>query len=147
MEDYRDKIRSIYNNFDGKNLSLLDNFYDENVVFQDPMVSLVGRIDLKSYYKHSYQNVKNINFQFTDILRDENKYSASWIMKIVVAGLNQGREYTVNGVSVLHFNESGMVIYHRDYLDMGEMIYEHIPLQGFIIKKIKNKLSQFNRVL
>ncbi|HDY7901818.1 TPA: nuclear transport factor 2 family protein, partial [Vibrio vulnificus] len=47
----------------------------------------------------------------------------------------------VKGVSHLKF-EAGKVIYHRDYFDLGEMLYENLPLLGGIIRAIKQRLGQ-----
>jgi hypothetical protein len=33
------------------------------------------------------------------------------------------------------------VYYHRDYYDAGSMLYEHIPLMGYAIRKIKKKVG------
>ncbi len=35
------------------------------------------------------------------------------------------------------------IIYHKDYYDLGEMVYEHVPILGFVIKKIKGKLAKW----
>ncbi|HGP4674712.1 TPA: nuclear transport factor 2 family protein, partial [Vibrio cholerae O1] len=41
----------------------------------------------------------------------------------------------------LHFAE-GKVTYHRDYFDMGEMLYEQLPVLGQVIRAIKRRLGQ-----
>ena len=61
-------------------------------------------------------------------------------MILSAPGLNNGEEVTLEGNSYIKFNENNLVIYHRDYFDMGEFIYEHIPVLGWTLKKIKNKL-------
>jgi len=35
----------------------------------------------------------------------------------------------------------GKVISHRDYFDLGEMLYEHIPLLGGVIKSIVGEIK------
>ena len=54
--------------------------------------------------------------------------------------LNDGKMFEVIGGSEIHFKD-GLVIYHRDYFDMGEFIYERISVIGFIVKKIKDRLK------
>jgi hypothetical protein len=141
MQDYREKIKSTYNRFNGKDLSLLDSFYSPSVEFHDPVVNLKGLDSLKMYYQHAYSKVQSIRFDFSEILKEENKYSASWTMNICVKVLNQGKDYFVKGHSRLNFNESGLVDYHCDYLDLGEMVYERVPVQGFFIRAIKRNLK------
>ena len=54
--------------------------------------------------------------------------------------LNSGEEFTVSGVSEIHF-DGGLVRYHRDYFDMGEFIYERLPVFGRIVRLIKERLE------
>ena len=139
--DQRNKIISIYNQFNGKNLDLLDGFYAADVEFHDPVTSLKGLINLKDYYRHAYAHVKSIQFSFSEIIKDEEKYCSCWQMNIVIPTLNSGKQYTVTGNSRLNFNNDGLVNYHRDYLDLGEMVYEKIPIQGFLLRSLKKKLA------
>ena len=48
---------------------------------------------------------------------------------------------TLDGTTQLKV-EDEKIIYHKDYYDLGEMVYEHIPLLGSIIKMIKRRLAK-----
>ena len=48
-----------------------------------------------------------------------------------------GKDIVVDGATDLMFEEK--IIYHRDYIDMGQMLYEQIPVLGSIIRYIKKK--------
>jgi ketosteroid isomerase-like protein len=141
MDDQRARIQTTFNSFNGKNLSFLDSFYAADVVFTDPVGTVTGLPALKKYYEHAYEQVHSIQFDFREILQDGRDYMAFWVMTIAVRGLNGGRPYQVHGMSRLTFNDSGLVKFHRDYVDLGEMVYEHIPVQGFIVRKIKQALK------
>ena len=140
--DYRKKIESAFNNFTGKNLGSLDSFYSSEVVFIDPVVEVRGLARLKAYYSHAYENVKSIRFEFAETIQEGQKVGASWTMHLAVSRLNGGKEYQVPGFSVFHFNDKGLVVYHRDYVDLGAMVYERLPLQGQIIRGIKALLKR-----
>lgn len=140
MTDQKEHIISTFNNFNGKNLNALNSFYAPDVYFQDPVTTRNGLEDLKKYYAHAYKNVKSIRFDFAPISRDGEQYFAPWVMTLAAKGLNRGEEFTVKGLSHIRFNDKGLVSYHRDYLDLGELIYERLPIQGFIISKIKSLL-------
>lgn len=142
MEDQRARIQTTFNSFNGKNLSFLDSFYAADVIFTDPVGTVKGLPALKDYYKHAYEQVRSIQFDFREILQDGPDFMAFWLMTLSVRGLNGGSPYQVHGMSRLTFNETGLVVFHRDYVDLGEMIYEHIPVQGFIIRKIKQALKE-----
>ena len=105
-------------------------------------MKIKGLTELKKYYVHAYKNVKSIHFDFKDVVDHAPKCAATWEMKMSIKGLNGGRAYVVHGISLFHFNDGGKVIYHRDYLDLGEMLYEKLPLQGFVIRSLKKLLAK-----
>jgi limonene-1,2-epoxide hydrolase len=138
---HNEKIISFFNKFNGKNSEILNEFYSNDVQFQDPITQTDGLDELKKHYTKSYQNIKSIRFDFSEFIATENKYSCTWVMTAAVNGLNSGKEFQVSGVSVLYFNSEGLITYHRDYFDLSEMVYEKIPLIGSIVRGIKNKLK------
>lgn len=144
MGIYSDKILQTFNSFNGRDFSILDTLYAQEVVFEDPVTRVESLAALKKYYGHAYKKVKSIHFDFLQIVEQGTTAVAPWIMTISVQGLNKDQPYKVKGVSILVFNEKGLAISHRDYVDLGEMIYEKLPLQGFVIRKIKQLLAGKN---
>ena len=63
-----------------------------------------------------------------------------WQMHLRHKKINSGNTITVEGHSLLR-RQDNRVIYHRDYFDIGSMIYEHLPVLGWIIRLIKRKAS------
>ena len=55
--------------------------------------------------------------------------------------IKHGQLQQVEGASYLRLGDDQKIQYHRDYYDLGSMIYDHIPLLGRILRWIKNKLS------
>jgi hypothetical protein len=141
MENLKQKIVDNFNQFDGKNLNILNDFYADNVTFADPVTHVKGLKNLKEYYSKVYKNVKSIHFEFGEIINDQQSYAAPWTLHLSAKGLNGGKEYEVQGMSHFKFNNKGLVIYHRDYLDLGEMVYEKLPIQGLIIKSFKKLMG------
>jgi SnoaL-like domain len=139
--DYRPQIVTAYNRFNGKNLDVLDDFYADDISFIDPITSLKSLAELKRYYTHAYANVRSIRFDFDEISRDGQRYFAPWTMTFSAARLNGGKEFSVSGLSHLEFNSAGLVCYHRDYLDLGEMVYSRLPVLGLVIAQVKKLLK------
>ena len=54
--------------------------------------------------------------------------------------LKSGEKIVVSGHSYLVSFED-KVITHRDYFDVGSMLYEHLPLIGYGISWIKKKAT------
>lgn len=139
--DQTKRIIETFNSFDGKNLNQLDEFYAKDIAFCDPVGEVHGIVDLKKYYEHAYGSVKSIRFDFGTIVQDGETYACPWIMTVEVKNLNSGKPYRVHGMSHLKFNENEKVNYHRDYLDVGEMVYERLPVIGFAVRKFKSLLK------
>lgn len=141
IETNKQRIVKAFNDLNLNNLNSLDSFYDENIEFSDPITNIKGINAAKDYYAHVYKNVTQIKFEFKEIHCDGNHYFAKWFMHLQVKGLNSQKPYTVEGISELKFGNNNKVIYHRDYLDIGAMVYERLPVLGKIIQKIKSMLN------
>lgn len=139
-EQALNKIRDAFNKFDKNNMDVLDGFYAKDAVFQDPVVKVEGLDKIKIYYGHVYSNVKSIQFEFSEVFESEKGFALPWTMTLAVKGLNGGRQYSVEGSSIFQFDRKGKVIFHRDYVDLGAMVYERIPIFGKIINQIRKML-------
>ena len=115
-----------------------EEFYAENVVFEDPLGTIGGRKSLIGYYKHMYENLIEIEFKPISEMRNGDEGIFVWQMHLKHKTVGNGENIVVDGVSWFKY-ENGKVVYHRDYFDLGAMIYEKIPVLGSAIKWIKGK--------
>lgn len=138
----KERIIKTFNELRKDNLHILDNFYHQDLEFIDPVHSLKGLDAIKKYYANMYENVTDIRFDFKQLVEEENQIIATWDMTLTASGLNGGEPVIVAGNSHVTFDpETDLVIYHRDYFDMGAFIYEHVPVLGRVIQYIKKKLG------
>jgi ketosteroid isomerase-like protein len=119
---------------------VVDEFYAENIEFSDPVEKITGREGIKKYYTNMYQNVKEIRFNFSEMVSQGDTVVGVWVMTLKTDSLNAGEPFQVEGNSVIRFKD-GKAIYHRDYFDMGAFIYEKIPVLGWMVRKVKSKLQ------
>jgi len=137
------EIESLFNNFNRDTIYLADDFYDPNVVFRDPLVELKGRESLKAYYMEMYQNVTSIRFDFSGGIEKGEEVVIFWTMELRTKGLKGGEPVLLDGASHIKYGgDSGKVIYHRDYFDMGAFVYENVPVLGSIVRYTKKRLSK-----
>ncbi|QOL27024.1 nuclear transport factor 2 family protein [Thalassotalea sp. LPB0316] len=128
----------VYQQLGTDNLALLDSVYHDQVTFKDPMHLVVGLKDLRAYFDSLYTNLISCQFEITEVMHQDNKAALYWRMTYIHKQLNKAQPITVEGHTKL-IAEGDKVIYHRDYVDMGAMVYEYIPLVGRMIKYIKNR--------
>lgn len=132
---------SVYRQLNRENLSLLNDIYHRKVTFIDPIQQIEGITDLSQYFSHLYQNLLFCHFDIDEVLLHNNKAAIYWTMSYQHKKLNANNTVYVEGSSLIKMLDD-KVIYHRDYVDLGAMLYEQIPLVGKVIKAIKTRASQ-----
>lgn len=123
----------------GRDMQIIDSVYGSDVEFIDAAHHVNGLDNLVSYFDNVMANVTHCRFEIHDIFEQDNAAAVSWTMHCAHPKLNGGKVYQVPGMSQLRFDDK--ITYHRDHFDFGAMIYEHIPLLGSIIRKIKGALN------
>ena len=135
-----DKFCDIYQKLNKDNLNELTNIYDKDVIFIDAVHQLQGIDELQIYFNKLYKNISFCQFHIEQVISQQGQASIIWTMTFAHKKLNSGAEIKVNGCSHLKFDKK--IYYHRDYLDMGQMLYEHLPVLGKTVKFIKKRVSQ-----
>lgn len=137
-----EKFLEMYQTLSADNLDTLQSVYREDIRFIDPAHEIIGIDNLTAYLSALYKNIDSINFIFHKPLIAENRGYVSWKMTFCHPRLSRGKPITVDGVTYLEFDDKGMVFYHRDYFDLGAMLYEQIPLLGRLVTSIKRGLGK-----
>ncbi|WDE08368.1 nuclear transport factor 2 family protein [Thalassomonas viridans] len=141
MPLWLDKFITTYQSLDADNLELLAELYHQDIIFRDPMHTITGIDALSAYFEALYQNIFYCHFRITQVLKNGEQAAVYWQMEYAHKRLNKGRKITVEGHSLLMGKED-KVICHRDYLDLGQMVYEHIPVLGRIILWLKARAGR-----
>lgn len=148
------QVMSLYQRFDHSLLASLEQIYHPDVVFQDPLHRVLGLEQLRGYFRQMVEGLDECRFDFNEVIEQplESDYQERiespsrpyqavlfWNMHYQHKKLNNGRPLVLAGNSHLRYQER--VLYHRDYFDVGAMLYEHLPLIGFAIGKVKKRLE------
>lgn len=132
-----EQFKNYFTQLKSKNEVILDQIYSDEVVFTDPIHTINGLENLKSYFEKLNQNLIEGSFKFTDESIIKNKVYLHWEMDLQLK--KPKKRITAMGISVLTLDHK--IIMHRDYFDAGEVFYENIPLLGGIIKFLKKKIA------
>ncbi|WP_105188996.1 nuclear transport factor 2 family protein [Pseudoalteromonas sp. T1lg48] len=131
---------AMYQRLDKDNLALLDEIYHQDIHFIDPLHEVHGRDQLHLYFANLYANIKDCSFTIIESFECEDRAFLYWTMAFCHPRINGGREVLVNGHSLLRFVD-GQVIMHRDYFDVGQLLYRNLPVLGGLIKFIEKRAS------
>ncbi|MBU2882438.1 nuclear transport factor 2 family protein [Psychrosphaera sp. B3R10] len=130
----------VYSQLSVENVHHIIDVYHEDIKFSDPAHQLSGMSQLLKYFDQLYSNVTECTFVIDEVFFQDKNAAVYWTMTYRHRRLNSHKPITVTGHSKL-VGEKDRVTHHKDYLDLGQMVYEHVPLIGLVIKKLKNKLS------
>lgn len=138
---------TMYQTLNKDNLHLLQTVYSEDICFIDALHEVSGLDQLAQYFAAMYGNLLSAKIHVTDVQccqsfdesqRDQEGVAyLSWVMQYAHPRLAGGKVIRLDGVTQIRFTDK--VTYHRDYADMGQMLYEHIPLLGPVIRLIKRR--------
>ncbi|MGL6408718.1 nuclear transport factor 2 family protein [Aeromonas veronii] len=131
----------LYQQLDKQQLHRLPEVYAEQVVFTDPAHRIEGLAALGNYFTALYQRLAYCRFVITSQQQQGRQAWLGWTMTFSHPRLRGGEPVTVEGATRLEFDEAGKVSQHRDYFDLGAMLYEQLPLLGPVVRTIKMRLG------
>jgi len=139
MKTAIEKICDFYLQFQAGDLSGLDITYSPYIEFIDPAHSITGINALREYFKGLMENLEYCEFDIHSVMEQETEAYMQWTMNFRHPRLNKGKNISLEGIS--HFKFDSRVTYHRDYFDLGKMVYENVPVLGRIIRMLKKGLT------
>jgi len=137
-ESLVERFQGMYQALDKDRLHLLAEVYSPDIVFIDPVHRVEGLEDLTEYFRRMYEGVAEIGFVFEDAVVEANRAFLTWEMRLRHLRFRPSETLTLPGATLIRFDER--VRFHRDYFDLGAMIYERIPVLGGAIRAIKARL-------
>lgn len=135
-----DNFIELYQALNKNNLHLLGQVYGDDIIFTDPMHQISGLESLTQYFAKLYENVQHIQFEIKEVQQSDGQASLFWQMQYRHPKLNKGQLIRVDGMSQLKFNDK--IYFHRDYFDLGQMLYEQVPCVGELIRLLKTRAAK-----
>lgn len=138
-----DRFDSFYKELTASSTSKLSSIYSDDVVLQDPVGTHRGLSEVTAYFNHLLSSAQTCSFTIHRLESPSESQSeyiayAVWTMELLLN--ERSSPLLLEGMSQLKV-VNDRITYHRDYYDLGEMVYEHIPVLGWLIKKIKQRLQ------
>ncbi|HDX8614889.1 TPA: nuclear transport factor 2 family protein [Aeromonas dhakensis] len=141
MDESLARFVALYQQLNRDELHRLPEVYANEVVFTDPAHRIEGLAALTDYFAALYQRLAYCRFVITSQLQQGRQAWLGWTMTFSHPRLRGGAPVMVEGATHLEFDETGKVCLHRDYFDLGAMLYEQLPLLGSVVRTIKGRLG------
>jgi hypothetical protein len=121
--------------------ALARDTYAEDVYFNDGLKAIDGLDALLPYLRESAEATDDCRVEILDVARSgSGEYYVRWSMMIRFKRFKRGEATWSVGTSHLRFDDRGRVVYHQDYWNAAEGLFEHVPLLGHAIRAIRRRL-------
>ena len=139
MSQLIEQFKNYYRELTPESVSQLGSLYHDHIEFCDPAHCVSGLPALTTYFAATMRGVNYCGFEISEVMQQDDSAFCTWTMRLSHPRLRGGREISFEGASHIRFDDK--IYYHRDYFDLGAMLYEHLPLMGRVIDLIKKRLA------
>ncbi|MCH8538822.1 MAG: nuclear transport factor 2 family protein [Alkalimonas sp.] len=130
-----------YNGLSSNNLASLHQLYHPEVVFIDPVHTVKGSDALQQYFTHAYARLSHCHFDAKTQCQQGDSGFISWQMQFAHQAIGRGKLITLDGCTELGWHADGRIVFHRDYYDLTDLIYRHLPILGWATAQVKRRMA------
>ena len=136
-----DALIQFYNDFSPASVARFPEFYSADAWFKDPFNEVRGIAAIQHIFTHMFGQVAEPRFVVTEKVVDANGAMLVWEFFFRMKLWCEGEIQVIRGISHLKFDAEGKVVYHRDYWDAAEELYEKLPLIGSIFRFLHKTIT------
>ena len=127
------KYKNAFENLEVKNINSLLNLVDDNVVFEDPFNTIIGKDNLRELFLEMFKKLQQPKFKVLNIFYKQNLAIIKWNFSCKIFR----KDICFDGLSEVTV-KNGKIKKHLDFWDSGRNFYTQVPILGRIFKKIHN---------
>ena len=135
------RVRAFFESISPEALRRIDEVYAADAWFKDPFNEVRGVEPIRRIFAHMFEQVERPRFVVREVVAGGDGAFLTWDFLFRARRLGRG-EQVIHGASHLRFGADGRVIYHRDYWDAAEELYEKIPLLGGLMRAVKRRAAR-----
>lgn len=136
-----DRVKDLFSDYSRQNLEKnVTEVYAEEVYFRDAFKQLSSAREIRAYFLEGLEALEDAEFVFNNVARSGGDFYFDWTMRLDFRKTASGTWEESMGVSRMRFNGEGKVIFHQDYWDPTDIVYERIPVAKQLIRFVKNRM-------
>ena len=133
------KFTNLYKDYTSTNIeNYVDDLYDENVYFIDPIHQIDGLNNVKEYFYLMTNPIESCRFEINSISKDINNYFVRWDMYLI-SKASPNKKIVTTGITHFIVNSSEKIIFHQDFWDLSSL-YDELPVISFWSKLVKERM-------
>jgi limonene-1,2-epoxide hydrolase len=119
----------------------MDRIYAPDAWFKDPFNEVRGVRDISRIFAHMFEQVDAPRFVVTEALVQGSSVMLTWDFNFSFKPPLRAGLQCIRGCSHLRLDADGRVVFHRDYWDTAEELYEKMPVLGGLMRWLRRRAS------
>ncbi|MEH6455955.1 MAG: nuclear transport factor 2 family protein [Cocleimonas sp.] len=132
-----EKFINFFSHLTANNLDEIYNVFSSKAHFKDPFNDVNGVKEINNVFNHMFATTEQPKFIVNHSAAKQEKLFIQWQFTFIKNKTN----WSIDGSSMVTFDENDKVIEHIDYWDPAEQIYSKIGLLRPIMNFLKSRLT------
>ncbi len=134
------RIVERFESFTREDLARLDELYAADAYFKDPFNEVRGTAAIGAVFEHMFDSLDGPRFVVRDLVAAGDQCFVSWDFLFRMKRFSRA-EQCIRGASHLKLTADGRIVWHRDYWDAAEELYEKLPVVGALMRWLKRRAA------
>jgi steroid Delta-isomerase len=135
------RIVTFYETLTEQTLPQLRELYAAKAYFKDPFNEVGDIAAIEKIFAHMFVALQDPRFVVTTNIAHGNEAFLTWDFNFRIKKYKPNVSQTIRGASHLRFDAEGRVVFHRDYWDAAEELYEKLPIIGSVMRFVKQRVG------
>jgi hypothetical protein len=141
MKNVVEKIVVFFETLTPQSVERMGEFYVEQAFFKDPFNEVHSLAEIKQIFSHMYVTLHEPRFVVTARVLEGDQCFLTWDFRFRMKAYQSMKTQTIRGCSHLKLAPDGKILYHRDYWDAAEELYEKLPVLGGLMRWLKKRAN------
>ena len=115
--------------------------FSPEIHFKDPFNDIHGTGVVIELFERMFTQCATAHFSVLDWSERDHNAFLLWRLDYRLRRWQPSKDREIIGTSRVLFADDGRAIEHIDYWDAAHHIYEHIPVLGAILRRLKHRLG------
>lgn len=135
------RVQDFFETLSLESIRDIEKVYAEDAQFKDPFNDVRGIAEVRRIFKLITTQVEVPNFGVTHAVCQGDDAFLTWDFGFRMKRWRED-EQVIHGASHIRFAADGRVVYHRDYWDAAEELYEKLPVLGILMRWLKRQAAK-----
>jgi hypothetical protein len=134
------RLRQFFETLSPDSVGQIGAVYAPNAYFKDPFNEVRGVPAIETIFRHMFAQVSEPRFVIHDAVIQGDQGFVTWDFRFRMRRFSTA-EQVIRGASHLRFDAAGLVVFHRDYWDAAEELYEKLPVLGGLMRFLRRRAA------